>query len=366
MSRSNTEAPSRSSHASPSLPLLVAQPAPLPASSEAPSGEKWTAPPVTLERYWREVVPEWNRQSNAELNELVDRFLDAKRPRAAFDAIHVDWPKIETERLKRLLWDIATVDAEPVEYYRLRAHYISEALDSLDGRASITRDEMAQFEFMFLDPLDRSKHGIRNLERHIAENPISFVQALAFVFRREDGGEDPPEWRIEDREHRAGVASAAYRLLDRINHIPGTDSDGEIDTEVLYAWVVEVRRLCAEYGRAELGDLYIGQLLSRAPAEKEGVWPHPSICEAMELIASPHIGQGFNVGVHNGRGVTTRAMREGGAQERELATKYRRWAEQRAFDYPYVGSILESIAADYDRQATREDDEAKVEMRLGY
>ena len=316
------------------------------------------------DRYWREVVPEWNRQNEAELNELVDRLLDAKRPRAAFGIACLDWPKIETGRLKRLLRAIAAEDAEPVEH--LEAYYISEALKSLDGRAGITRDEMAQFEFMFLGVLDHSEHGIPNLERHIAENPISFVQVLAFRFKRNDGGEDPPGWRVEDPERRAGLASAAYSLLRRIKHIPGTSADGEIDTEALYAWMVEVRQLCAEYDRAELGDRYIGQLLSRDPAEKEGAWPHPSICEAMERIASPQIGRGFNIGVHNGRGVTSRAIGEGGVQERELAAKYRRWAEQRAYDYPYVSSVLESIAADYDRQATREDDRAKVDKRLRY
>ena len=316
------------------------------------------------DRYWREVVPEWNRQGEAELNDLVDRLLDAKRPRAAFGAVRLDWPKIETGRLKRLLRAIATEDTEPVVH--LEAHYISEALDSLDGRTGVTRDEMAQFEFMFLEVLDHGKHGIPNLERNIAENPMSFVQVLALMFRRKDGGEDPPEWRIEDPERGAGLASAAYRLLSRIRHIPGTSADGEIHTETLCAWVVEVRRLCAEYGRAEIGDQYIGQLLSRGPAEKDGVWPHPSICDAMERIASPKIGRGFIIGVRNGRGVTTRAIGEGGAQERELAAKYRRWAEQRAFDYPYVSSILEGIASGYDRHATREDDEAKVEKRLRY
>ena len=316
------------------------------------------------ERYWREVVPEWNRQSETELNKVVDRLLDVRRPRAAFDVVHMDWPKIETGRLKRLLRALATEDTEPVVH--LETYYISTALESLGGRTGVTRDEMAQFEFMFLGALDHSEHGIPNLERHIAENPMSFVQVLAFMFKRDDGGEDPSEWCTEDPERRAGLASAAYRLLRRISHIPGTSADGEIHTETLYAWMVEVRRLCVEYGRAELGDRYIGQLLSRAPPEEDGAWPHLSICEAMERIASPQIGQGFNIGVLNGRGVTTRAIGEGGVQERELATKYRRWAEQRAFDYPYVSSILESIASDYDRQATREDDEAKVEMRLGY
>jgi len=57
---------------------------------------------------------------------------------------------------------------------------------------------------------------------------------------------------------------------------------------------------------------------------------------------------------------------EGGAQERELAAKYRDWAAQRAFDYPYVGRVLEGIAADYDREGEWQDSEAKIRKRLRY
>ena len=134
--------------------------------------------------------------------------------------------------------------------------------------------------------------------------------------------------------------------------------------EALLEWVTEARRLCAEHGRVDVGDQMIGQLLSKAPAAEDGSWPCLPVCEAMERVASQHISIGFNVGVHRARGATSRAIDEGGAQERELAAKYRGWSEQRAFDYPYVGGVLESVAADYDRQAKREDTEVQIEKRL--
>lgn len=84
----------------------------------------------------------------------------------------------------------------------------------------------------------------------------------------------------------------------------------------------------------------------------------------MESIASQQIGNGFQVGVLNSRGVHSRKIDEGGVQERELAEKYRGWARLRAFDYPYVSSLLEDIAADYDRQAGWEDDRVKIQRRL--
>jgi hypothetical protein len=185
---------------------------------------------------------------------------------------------------------------------------------------------------------------------------------VSLAFKRSDDGQDLPEWRIDDPEHRAAVASAAYRLLTQIKRLPGTGHDGKINAETLSAWLTEVRKLCAQYGRAEIGDQFIGQLLSGAPAEETGVWPCVPVCEVMESVASQEIAKGFSMGVHNARGMHWPG--EGGAQERELAAKYRRWAQQLAFDYPYVGSVLESIAASYDREAEWQDSESRVSKRL--
>ncbi len=319
-------------------------------------------------RYWQEVIPYWNHHSEAELTELIDRLLEAKRPRAAFHlvAIPLHWSQIETSRLKSLLLAVATVDAEPADWYKVDDYYISEALNSLHGRTGVSSDEMAQLEFLYIEALDHSEHGIPNLERQIAKSPAFFVQALAFAFRRNDGGQDPPEWRIEDQDRREGMGSAAYRLFGRIRHIPGTDRDGKINAEALYEWVREVRELCMEHGRGELGDQKIGELLSRDTVKENGEWPCLPICEVMERIASQQIGRGFNIGVYNGRGVHSRRIGEGGAQERELAAQYRNWARLRAFDYPYVSNVLESIAVDYEREARQYDNETKLQKRLGH
>ena len=314
------------------------------------------------DRYWREVFPLWKRHSESELIELIDRLLEAKRPRAAFKAVEFGWPRIETSRLKRLLFAVATVDAEPASHYKLEDYQISEALNSLDGRNGVSPDEMAQLEFLYIEALDRSEHGIPNLERQIAESPAIFFQALALAFKRNDGGQDPPEWRIQALEQQDGLASAARSLLDQINLLPGTETDGKVDSEALFTWVVEVRRICAANARAEIGDEYIGQLLSGAPAEEDGAWPCLPVCKVMERITSPQIGTGFRIGVYNGRGVHFRE--EGGAQERELAAEYRGWAQQLAFNYPYVSRVLESIAVDYDRDAKWHDGEAKISKRL--
>jgi hypothetical protein len=223
---------------------------------------------------------------------------------------------------------------------------------------------MAQLEFLFIEALDRSGHGIPNLESQIAQSPVVFVQAVALAYNRSDEGEDPPDWRIENPEQRATVASAAHRLLDQIRKIPGTDENGRIHAAVLAAWLEEVRRLCREYGRADVGDHCLGQLLAKAPEGENGIWPCEAVCEAMEGIASLEISRGFYIGVRNSRGAHFRG--EGGEQERELAAKYRAWAERLHFKYPYVGKLLEDIAASYEREGGWQDSEAKIRKRLPY
>ncbi|MCY3784330.1 MAG: HigA family addiction module antitoxin [Chloroflexi bacterium] len=321
--------------------------------------------PDVRDGYWREVPPRWNQHSESELNELTDRLLEVKRAWPAFHTASRDWDKIETSRLKRLLTAVATtVDAD--ETIAPDAFDISRALSALDGRPGVTQAEMAQLEFTFIGALDEdeSNHGIPNLEREIEKSPILFVQALAVLFKRDDDGDDPSEWKIRNSAQRTAAASAAYRLFNRIRRIPGTEPDGSISTDKLKRWVAEVRRLCAQYGRVDLGDQYIGQLLSKAPAGTDGLWPCRSVCAVMETVSSEHIARGFHIGVNNARGVHWRG--EGGDQEREIAAKYRSWAQLLDFEFPYVSSVLERIASGYDDDASREDSRADVRRRMGH
>jgi len=244
----------------------------------------------------------------------------------------------------------------------LDAHDISEALEALDGRAGVTVNDMAQMEFRFVTALDHSKHGIPNLERQIAESPPLYMQVMALLWKRSDDSEDPPESQIEDPERRRSIASAMHRVLDQMTRIPGTNADGKIVANDLTDWLTQVRALAGQYARADITDHCLGQLLAKAPAESTGVWPCAAVCAAMERIASLEIARGFLIGVHNSRGAQWRG--EGGAQERGLAAKYRAWSQQLAFEYPYVASVLEKIAASYDHEAEWHDSEAKVSKRL--
>lgn len=315
-------------------------------------------------QYCREVAPGWLRKDSPDLNEAVDRLLDARRPRAAFFAVHLALAELETSRLKRLLQEVGTCDAEEAGTYRMDRHCLSEALDILQKRVGVSEDEMARLEFLFIRALEHQPHSIPNLEKQLGKSPALFVQVLGLLYRRKDGGEDPPEWKVDDAEKSSALGTAAYRLLANFRRIPGTDDNGKIDEEALTAWVKQSQTLCAQYGRAEIGGQKIGEILSSPKVGKDAIWPCEEVRKVMEECGTTQLAEGFRIGVYNSRGVHARG--EGGNQERALAEKYRTWARQLAFEFPYVASVVEGIAQRYDREAAWEDSEAAVRRRLGH
>ena len=302
------------------------------------------------------------RKDSPDVNEAIDRLLEASRPRAAFAAVHFALEAVETSRLQRLLHDVGTCAAEPPGNYRLDPHYLAEALKALQARTGVTEDDMARLEFLFITALEYTNHHIPNLQRQVGKSPALFAQVLALTYRRSDGGEDPPEWKARDDEQAVALATAAHRLLQNIKLIPGTDAAGKIDEEDLNAWIKEARALCAKYGRVEIGDQMIGQLLSSAPVGTDGAWPCEEVRKVLEENGTRDIATGVQVGVYNSRGAHFRG--EGGGEERALAQTYRNWSRALAFQYPYVSNVLEGIAQGYDRDAEMEDSEAAVRRRL--
>ena len=312
--------------------------------------------------YWMFVAPSPGRHSPAGLTELIDCLLKARRPRAAFAAARLSLKDVDTARLERLLFNVATVNVEPAGQHLLEPYEVSKALDSLDGRAGVTRDAMALLEFLFIDVVDRSDRGIPNLESQIVNSPKFFVRVVAFAYERGDGKEDAPEWKVEDPEKAEALASAAHRVLDRIKRIPGEDEEAKIQAKPLINWITEVRQILDKQGRVRIGDEVIGQLLARASDGENGDWPCQAVCQAIEGISSSDIGRGFFIGVRNSRGVQVRG--EGGSQERELAARYRDMAERLHFEFPNVGKVVEDIARSYDGEAEWWDTEAEKDKRL--
>jgi addiction module HigA family antidote len=316
------------------------------------------------QRYWREVLPHWDDQSDAEMREIIDRLLAVERPRAALSVVHMNWKALDSGRFVRLLREVATSRAEPVGHYQLSSYEISRALKVLNKRPDVSRDELAQLEFIFLQILDHTSHGIPNLELQLTESPGLFMQAIGLTFRRSDSADDPVEWLATSASDRDSMVTQMYTLLTRLRRIPGTRPDGTIDIDGLRTWIVEARALCRTYAREEVGDRTVGGLLAHCKTGEDGIWPCEPVRKVLEEVASKEIGIGMMISVHNARGATWRGA--GGQQERDIAAKYRGWSKAITVESPFVSGILEQIAQSFERDAQWHDSRENLRRRLPY
>ncbi|MGV2129805.1 HigA family addiction module antitoxin [Agrobacterium vitis] len=320
---------------------------------------------VGRQGYWQDVNPEWIFEPEAENIEAIERMLKAERPRAAFAAVHFKLEAISPTLLYRMLSGIAKDGKDKSGEYQLQEYDIKTAFSLLDRNADVTLEEKAGLEFAYIEVLSRAfgneTQHIPNVERYIEMHPEMYVQALVWAYRRNDGREDPEKFRTP--EGRDDLAMRGYRLLEGIERIPGHDKKGELRKENLAKWVSEVRKLAAELDRLAVCDICLGKLFSSAPPDADGNWPCEPVRDVMEELQSEEISRGAHTGLYNARGVHWRG--EGGGQERELADKYRIWAEAIQFSHPFVSStLLMEMVNTYQHEADREDNEAGIHRRL--
>jgi hypothetical protein len=169
----------------------------------------------------------------------------------------------------------------------------------------------------------------------------------------------PDELKLKQRR-----AQAAYSILSEWRGYPGSELPPEQWEGVLLQWARKVLQGSATRDRKSMGEREVAKVLARPPlAPLDGLWP----CRAArELLESGHHGafeDGLLMAKVNLRGGTSRAVGEGGEQERTLAAGFRTATGKLRIQWPRTAALLDKLAERYDREAEQEDAEALSDRR---
>ncbi|MBQ0905016.1 hypothetical protein [Micromonospora sp. U21] len=150
---------------------------------------------------------------------------------------------------------------------------------------------------------------------------------------------------------------AAWYAVRAPRRCPGSAPDGSVQLAALLKWTHEAREQFAAAGVRAFGDRRIaGVLVHAIPASLE------VIGELIEKIRSKDLERGIATALYNRRGMTMRALTDGGIQERTLATHYRDLID-RAQDFPRLQGVLRQLADGYVDEAHDEDTQAEAYLR---
>ena len=234
-------------------------------------------------------------------------------------------------------------------------YYIELLINYLRDQSDCPVEDLAKQEYRYLTLLTR---GLRKpslaIHKLLAEDPEFFIQVICDLYKPESASDD--EVVITDEIN--AKASQARKLLQSWGTPPGID-DGKVNAEKLSTWVRKAIELAAEVDRLEISKEHIGKSLYYLPVDtKTGSWPCDELSSLLEALHDDSIEDGIFFEQIN-RGGTSRAMFEGGKQERLLAEEWgsklgsvnEKWVRMR--------NLIQRIADYWKRDAEREDERAE-------
>ncbi len=245
---------------------------------------------------------------------------------------------------------------EKVDWNSL-SYDVGELLKFLESSGKIKAAQLSHFEWSFL-PLLRNRYLPKNLHKNLAEDPEFFVEVIKCAYPAED---EVPEKLTEQHYVRAKLS---LNLLHDWRRPPGINDDGSVDSEKLRSWICGARKLAQECGREMVVDHRIGQILVYYPKGRDGAWPHEALRDLLEDLGNEDIEDGIIMGIHTSRGVTSRSIGEGGAQEWVISDRYLNYARILSEGWPRTARLIKKIAISYEDYARHEDSSAELNEDL--
>jgi hypothetical protein len=299
--------------------------------------------------YWRRVRPWAGRLPEDELEEAVTALLQNGRPMVAVDALSTAIGCRKKPKWKTVADAVDSASKSPGSpsdgsLNPMSVWELCELMEYLQADPTAVQDRLVILEWRLL-PLARHDHfEPKILHSELSRNSRFFAEVLSAIYRAKN---QPPD--ASPDQAKQNLAEAGRCLLESWVGIPGAKSDGTIDTNALNNWVTDARKICTGNGRAEVCDAKIGEQLSYAPSDADGSWPCQAVRDVFEIVTTDEILEGFDTGLFNQRGVTSRGLNDGG--EQELLKKFRAHAEKFKVAWPRTALALRRIADHYEAQA---------------
>jgi hypothetical protein len=312
--------------------------------------------PLIDTEYWKRKYA-LSPSSDSDLLFAIEKFNSIGRFSASVDLIAYQEKRIPTEVCVRVLRGlVGEINATKLNHQNTM-YSIVHLLQALQGRKDITVEELASIEYQYLPILEHQGEPVA-LTQLLKNSPKFFIDVICDVYFAASGEE-----REEVSEERRVKARFGYQMLQSMRSLPGFSEDGQ-DVDRLKNWIAEARDLARKADREVTADQQIGQMLAYAPADAEDkAWPPRQVRDVIEDCASDEIEKGISISRFNMRGVSHKAMYEGGGQERAFASQYKTWAEV-CVSSPRTCAMLRRIAEDWEQDAERADIHAELDQRL--
>lgn len=306
--------------------------------------------------YWKICNPDWAiKADEAELEFVLGKLLAAQRPRTAFSFCHLELDKVKPDMLADMMEQI--LQGHEHRDRPLDSYEIQQAVERLEAGA-LDKQRLIRIEFGLIPALGyENEQCAKTLYNSLLSDPKLFTELLCILYKPKNRDREKEEPVDEGTQ---AVATIAWRVLHHCKQLPGQLPNGSIDAQAFVAFINSAREMAEAADRLEVCEGTLGEILAYAPADEDGAWPCRPVRDVLNRPELNEMRGGFHTGVLNKRGAHWRALNEGGRQERDLAAQYEKYAQALYNSHPALAATLADIADSYQRDARREDLDARL------
>ena len=273
------------------------------------------------------------------------------------DAMNNSWiyaKEMPTEAIQELLQNVLRSESNLND--SIDHHPLSVYIETLHKREDADKDLLIHLEWVYLPILryDRVKDSLALLNDRLTKDPDFVVEILGYLYIPENESEQERVVTDIDRQN----AQRAFYLLNQWKTIPGVGENQLLDKAVLSDWMQAVLKKSSETGHYRHACSQLGQLFSYFP---EWTDEAEKLFTLIEPIKEKAFYSGYNAGLFNKRGLTSRSPYEGGEIERDNASMFKGLYDKYHLRYPRVSKVFKSLSEQYERMALEMDERADLD-----
>lgn len=243
---------------------------------------------------------------------------------------------------------------------RIDWYYIGSVIEDLDkSEDPEIISALIQIEFFAYRALEhhRDINSLR-LIKELMSKPELLMELMVMAYKSDDINDEEEVSESEINNSKL-MATCSFSILYNLSCCPGVDGQGNVNPDALRTYIYRLYELSVEHHRSQVTDMVVGSLLGNLP--RNDSYPQDILGEIVEELKSDSVDEHIQMRIFNSRGVTTRAIAEGGDQERELVALYKIYRDKVKFKYPRLAKIFKKMMGRYEHYANREDCVAQLE-----
>lgn len=228
----------------------------------------------------------------------------------------------------------------------MSSHYLNNIMDNIEinfeGQYE-KYDEIMALELFLMNIIDWDKMNCTQYQ--FKKKPKYYAELIKCIYLQD--GEKRDNRTKEQIQISNNLFSFYYNKL----FFCPCENNGELDLKELNKWVNEFKDELRKQNQLNLLESQLGRLFAYSPVDNDGYYPHSSVREIIEDIASDDLRNSYVIAEKNKRGVYSRSA---GKTEKELAMKYKENADEIRILYPETAKIYDDLYNSYKYQSINE------------